>query len=106
MHDLRIGDHVYRKSCHVAWSELTIPSGSSWWRLTAPERDRCLGRSTEWSSDSGSGRDYDEATVDLVRVVARQATLVEFTTIAVVDGRGSDHSAPCTGGGRLRNTHR
>ena len=92
MHDLRIGDHVYRKSCHVAWGELTVPAGSSRRHLTARERDQCLGRSTEWSSAFGSGRDYDEATVELVRVASENAERVEFTTIAAVDGRGTDHS--------------
>eukprot|EP01043_Picozoa_sp_COSAG02_P036186 COSAG02_NODE_2636_length_8361_cov_6.129993_5_plen_296_part_00 len=52
MHDLKIGDHVYRKSCHVAWSEMSVSIGGQRRRLTEPERDRCLGRSTHWSSES------------------------------------------------------
>lgn len=92
MHDLKIGDHVYRKSCHVAWSEMSVVIGGQTRRLTEPERDRCLGRSTQWSSEHGSARDYDETALEMVRVGARAAARSSFTVLTVLDGRLSDHS--------------
>ena len=92
MHNLKIGDHVYRKSCHVAWSEMFVTIGGVRRQLSEPERDRCLGRSTQWGSDHGSARDYDEASVSLVRAGASAAAKVSFTVITAIDGRGSDHS--------------
>lgn len=93
MHNLKIGDHVYRKSCHVAWSEVSVQVGPTTRKLSEPERDKCLGRSTEWSSDHGSARDYDEASIELVRAGARAAKAASFNIITAVDGRDSNHSA-------------
>ena len=55
------------------------------------ERDSCP-VSTAWSSEHGSGRDYYEATVSMVRTAASLAASVQFTTIAAVDGRDSNHA--------------
>ena len=94
--DLIIGNHVFRKSCHVAWSNMLVADtvGGKPRLLSTAERDMALGRSTEWDSETlGSARHYDDMVVSRLLLCIQEATRTDFQAISSIrGGRSVNHS--------------